>query len=333
MIIASPSFPRAAALLLAIVLVISLRGTALAQAPAANTVLISNSVTSITRAEYDAELMKLPVDLRGGFANSAKRVNDLLVRMLQQKTLATQARAAKLDAAPAAAQRIQLEVDRILAQMMVESVEAAAAAEFDANRGRYETRARESFMIDRAKYATPEMVSATHILFDTKKRSSDEAKKLALEARAKIAAGADMNKLAREISDDPSAGNNDGSLGWFAQKDMDPAFGAAAFALKNPGDLSEPVQSQFGWHVIRLDGRRPAVAPTFDQARETIMAELRKNYIDEKREAVIGAIRRDPKTEINREAVDALTPHIDPEQVRRNLEATQRAPAPAAPPK
>src|SRR4030095_8212457 len=121
--------------------------------------------------------------------------------------------------------------------------------------------------VDRKSFTTPEQVSATHILFDTKKRSSDEAKKLAQDTRAKIAAGADMGKLAKELSDDASAQNN-GALGWFAKKDMDPAFGEAAFALKNTGDVSEPVLSQFGWHIIRLDGRGPAALRTLDAGRE-----------------------------------------------------------------
>ncbi len=69
-------------------------------------VLMSNSSGKVTRAEYNAELLKLPRDLRDGFANSPRRVNDLLVRMLVQKSLAAQARTAKLDATPEARLRI-----------------------------------------------------------------------------------------------------------------------------------------------------------------------------------------------------------------------------------
>lgn len=297
---------------------------------APGTVLVSNSVVSVTRGEYDAELLKLPPNLRDGFANNPKRVTDLLTRMLVAKTLATQARNAKLDQTPQNKVRIELELDRLLSQFRIDDIEAKAEAEFEANRAKYEVRAREAFIVDKAKYATPEQVSATHILFDTRKRSSDEARKLATDTRAKILAGADMGALAREISDDPSSGNNNGSLGWFAQKEMDPAFGAAAFALKKTGDLSEPVQSQFGWHVIRLDGRRPAATPTFEQAKDTIMAEIKKAFIDDKREEAINAIRRDPSAALNREAVEALIPKVDVDQAKRALGATP--PGAGAPP-
>jgi parvulin-like peptidyl-prolyl isomerase len=138
-----------------------------------------------------------------------------------------------------------------------------------------------------------------------------------------------MGKLAKEMSDDSSAQNN-GALGWFAKKDMDPAFGEAAFALKNKGDVSEAVLSQFGWHIIRLDGKRPAVVRTFDEARETIMAELRKRHIDEKRDETVAAIRRDPKTQVNREAIDALTPRVDVDAARRGVDMTPAGSPPAA---
>ena len=317
-------------LLLVLVVAVAPAAVAFAQSAATDTVLMSNSLATVTRGDYDAELLKLPPDLRTGFADNAKRVNDLLVRMLVQKSLAAQARAAKLDATPEAGRRVQIEIDRLLSQMMIESVEAAAAAEFDANRTKYEARARELYVVDRASFATPAQVSATHILFDTKRHSSDEAKKLAQDARAKVAAGADMGKLANEVSDDPSAKANNGALGWFAQKEMDPAFGEAAFALRTTGDLSEPVLSQFGWHVIRLDGKRPAAVRSYDEARDTIISELKKRYVDEKRDEVLAAIRRDPKTQVNRDAVDALTPRIDADTIKRALGATAGGTPPAA---
>jgi alkanesulfonate monooxygenase SsuD/methylene tetrahydromethanopterin reductase-like flavin-dependent oxidoreductase (luciferase family) len=140
--------------------------------------------------------------------------------------------------------------------------------------------------------------------------------------------GADMGALAYEESDDPSAKRNNGALGWFAKKDMDPAFADAAFALKNPGDVSEPVQSEFGWHVIRLDGRRPPSVKPYDEVREVIMSELKKRQVDEKRDEAVNAIRRDPATQVNREAVSALTPRIDVDAAVRAVESPAAGPTP-----
>jgi parvulin-like peptidyl-prolyl isomerase len=174
-------------------------------------------------------------------------------------------------------------------------------------------------------------VSATHVLFDAKKRGADDAKRLAQEARAKILAGADMGKLAYEQSDDPTAKRNNGALGWFAKKDMDPAFADAAFALKNPGDVSEPVLSEFGWHVIRLDGKRPASVKPYDEVRETIMAELKKRYVDDRRDEAVNAVRRDPATQLNREAVGALSPRIDVDAAVRAVDAPTSGKPPIPP--
>ncbi len=294
------------------------------------TVLMANSFAKVTRADYDAELLKLPVDRRAGFADNPRRVNDLLTRMLVQKSLAAQARAANLDAAPDTQRRLQLEVDRFLAQVMVDNVETKAAAEFDAGQAKYEARARELYALDRSRFELPEQFTATHILFDLKKQNAETAQKLAQDTRAKIAAGGDMGKLAKELSDDPSASVNSGKLDWFATKEMDAAFGAAVASLRNPGELSAPVLSQFGWHVIRLDGRRPPGVQPYEQARVILLGELKKRHIDDRREEAIAAVRRDPKTDVNRAAVDALTPKIDIEAAKRALGLSPGA-APVAP--
>jgi hypothetical protein len=78
-----------------------------AQSP--DTVLVSNSLAKVTRAEYDAELLKLPPDLREGFANNPRRVFELLQRMLVQKSLAAQARNSGLDKRPDVKARLDFE--------------------------------------------------------------------------------------------------------------------------------------------------------------------------------------------------------------------------------
>jgi len=304
-------------------------GTAIAWAQSPDTVLLSNSYATVTRGDFDAELLRLPPDMREGFVNDARRVSDLLNRLLVQKSLAAQAHNARLDQRPDNAARLALERDKLLAAIEIDAIDAAAAAEFDANVARYEARAKELYLIDKAQFTNPPQVSATHILFDTKKHTSEEARKLAVEARAKILAGADMGELAKQVSDDPSSSQNMGALGWFSEKEMDPAFGAAAFALAKPGDLSEPVQSQFGWHIIRLDGKRPATTKTYEEARATILAELKRRQIADKRDDAIAAIRRDPQTRVNQEAVSALTPKIDLEVIRRAQEAATKTAPPA----
>ena len=302
-----------------------------AQTPASDPVLVENSAVKIRKSDYELELTRLPADIRPGFANSERRVNELLRRMLIERTLAAQARDEKLDKLPENARRVEAEIDRLHTLLKLEKVANDAGADFDARRPAYEVRARELYTIDRAKYATPEQFFASHILFETKSRSREDALKLAREARAKLVAGADFNMLARDISEDASAKRNFGKLDWFQAAEMDPAFAAGVAALKKVGDLSEPVLSSFGWHLIKLEGRRPAVQKTYEQAREQILEELKQKHINDQREAAVTKLRSDPTIKANREAIDALVIRVDPEAVRRA--AQQAAPATPAPAK
>ena len=323
-------FRHAAGVALVTALALVPHGEARSQATTDDPVLVENSTVTIRRSDYQRELERLPPEVRPGFSNSEKRINDLIRRILIERTLAAQARAEKLETRPEHAARFAMEQERLYAQLKVAEIDALAAADFDAKRAQWEARAREIYQIDGAKYSTPEQVSASHILFDTKVRTSDEARRLAAEALAKAKAGADFYVLAREVSEDRSAKSNSGQLGWFGFGEMDPAFAKAAFALTKTGELSQPVQSSFGWHVIRLDGRRPAARKPYEEVRESILAELKQKYVNDEREAAVAKLRTDPTIRANREAIDALVTRVEQDAVRRAVQ--QQAPGATAPP-
>ncbi|MGI3169712.1 foldase protein PrsA [Pseudooceanicola sp. C21-150M6] len=116
---------------------------------------------------------------------------------------------------------------------------------------------------------------AAHILVKTE----EEAKAIVEELKG----GADFAKLAQEKSTGPS-GPNGGELGWFGPGMMVAPFEEAVVAM-SPGSISEPVETQFGWHVIKLDETRLKDAPALDEVRDEIHAEVEqkivKAYIDE----------------------------------------------------
>jgi peptidyl-prolyl cis-trans isomerase C len=290
---------------------------AVAQGGGADDILVQNSLAKVTRGDYEVELLRLPPDMRAGFANSGKRVYDLLTRLLLTKSLAAEARKAGLDKDPEVQRRLALEVDRVQAGLEIARIEEEAGRSFDFRRPQLEARAREIYLVNRDKYRVPEQVSASHILFDTKKHTPEEALKLAQDTRARILAGADFNALAKEISEDPSALRNEGHLDYFDKAQMDPAFSNAAFALKNVGDVSEPVRSTFGYHLIRFEGRRPASVRPFEQVKDSILAGERAKYIDEQREAALEPLKTDPATKVNQALVDALIVKVDVEQAEK----------------
>ncbi len=114
-------------------------------------------------------------------------------------------------------------------------------------------------------FSTPEQRRASHILiaFGADK---DAAKKKADDLYAKIKAGADFAELAKANSDDPGSKNKGGDLGLVKHGMMVPKFESALFALNKAGEVSEPVQTEFGWHLIKLDELKAAQTTPFDDA-------------------------------------------------------------------
>jgi peptidyl-prolyl cis-trans isomerase C len=135
-------------------------------------------------------------------------------------------------------------------------------------------------------FKSPEQVKARHILIQVPKGASDEEKKKlkekADEVLGKVKAGEDFAKLAAEFSDDPGTKSKGGDLGFFSKGSMVPAFEQAAFSLK-PGEVSELVETEFGFHVIKVDEKKEAVAEPF----ETIKEKVTKQVLREKQEAKV----------------------------------------------
>jgi len=153
--------------------------------------------------------------------------------------------------------------ERVRAQYLVLSAETLGkrqpVSEADL-KAAYEARA--------AQYRVAEQRRASHILVKTEA----EAKKLAAEARRSPGSFAE---LARKHSEDSGSAAAGGDLGFFSRGMMVPAFEEAAFRMQE-GEISDPVKSDFGWHVIRLTGVRPAQARPFAEVRAELAAELER---------------------------------------------------------
>lgn len=124
--------------------------------------------------------------------------------------------------------------------------------------------------------------SAAHILV------ADEAK--AKELKAQIDGGADFAELAKANSTDTGSAVNGGDLGWFGPGMMVKPFEDAVVALK-PGEVSAPVKSDFGWHIIKLAETRVAAKPALDAVRQDLAAELEQKVVTEHIEKLTAAAK------------------------------------------
>lgn len=131
-----------------------------------------------------------------------------------------------------------------------------------------------------AYYTAPETVHARHILIPINMGASEE------QAKEKIAAltreleqGKDFATLAKEYSADEGSAKNGGDLGWFIRGQMVPEFEQAAFDLKKPDEISGPVRTQFGYHIIQLIAKKPQEQRSFEEMKSLVAEQYQKEKV------------------------------------------------------
>lgn len=274
-------------------------------AMSAEQILVESNQAKITSLDFEVEIQRIPAEYRDEFLSSKVRIRKTLESLLVNKTLAEQARKAGIDSEPLIKKRLELAADKILSQEQADrSVEALKLPSFEA-------RARELYKINAEQYTLPEKVHASHILVDSKGRADEEALKRAQEIRAKALEGKPFEVLAQEYSDDPSAKENKGDLGFFEAGNMVKPFSDAAFAMSMPGEISEPVKTNFGYHIIRFHEKQARKLRPFDEVKTEIMNGLRDKFIAEYRLELTGKITSDPSLKLYTEAVDRYFVNLD----------------------
>ena len=136
----------------------------------------------------------------------------------------------------------------------------------------------EYYETSKERFSTPGRRHVQHILIsikDDEAAATAKAKQVYERARK----GEDFAALAREFSDDTGSRENGGDLGWALRSDFVPAFGDAVWSMK-PGEIREPVRSEFGWHVIRLVEAEPDSAKSFEEVRAQIEPELKRAEVE-----------------------------------------------------
>ena len=130
------------------------------------------------------------------------------------------------------------------------------------------------------QYSTPDEVHARHILLNTAGKDEAAVRKQAEELLAQVKGGADFAALAQKVSEDQGSKANGGDLGFFGRGRMVPEFENAAFAME-PGQISDLVKSQFGFHIIKVEEKRAATTQTLDQVRPQIQQTLTMQIADQ----------------------------------------------------
>lgn len=221
----------------------------------------------------------------------------LIEYLIENQLFSEAAEADKLAAGAAFEERMQYWRRRALRDLYFDKAVKGGVAEAEAKK----------FYDDQVKAIKPEEeVHARHILV--------EKKELAVELADKVKKGGDFAALAKEHSKDPGSKEQGGDLGFFGKGQMVPAFEDAAFKLTKD-QVSEPIETQFGWHVIKVDELRVRPVPGFDAVKERIIASLTQQKAQQ--------VGTDLRTKAKIEYLDA--------DIKKQIEAEKIAPPAAAP--
>lgn len=226
----------------------------------------------------------------------------LLEELIQRELLIQQALQKQLDKSPDVLERLNTVRNSLLSQAALQDYLKANPVTDEEIKTEYDTK----------MASAGSEYKARHILVKTE----DEAKKIIAE----LDKGGDFSALAKKLSIDPM-GSEGGDLGWFTADRMVPPFSEAVVALENGKYSKQPVQTQFGWHVILREESRALTPPPFDSIKEQIRPMLQR----QKAQAMIEGLRKAAKVEI------LLPPAPKSEAAPAPAEAGTSEPAAAAP--
>jgi len=270
-----------------------------AGAPGDDPVVARVNGTALHRSEVINGMRGLPPQVQQ--QQPAEKLYAYVLDNLIATTMLSQAaHKAKVQDEPEVKRRLAMLEDQIIAQSYVEKLVEKSATDA-VLKARYDKFVKE---------APPrEEVHARHILL-----ASEADAKAVIEELKK---GGDFAKLAQEKSTDPAGKTSGGDLGYFTKEEMVPDFADAAFKLKLGEVTQVPVHTQFGWHVIKLEDRRAAKPPTFDQLKPQLVRDVGREVFEKK----LNELKTAAKIEVFN--ADGSKPGAPP--------PTANAPAPAAP--
>ncbi|MFT3732516.1 MAG: peptidylprolyl isomerase [Hyphomicrobium sp.] len=237
------------------ILTFALAGAALPLAASAEDKVIATiDGKPITEGDLAVAESEIGSDM-GTMPGPQKRVS-LLEFLIDNQLFAEAAESEKLDQGADFQTRLAYLKRRALRELYFDKVIKSSVTEDEARK----------IYDEQVKLLKPEEeVSARHILVDTE----EQAKAL----KEKIDKGADFAQLAKENSKDPGSKDDGGNLGYFGHGQMVPQFEDVVFKLQK-GQVSDPVKTQFGWHLVKLEDRRTKQPPAFDVVKDRIMQSL-----------------------------------------------------------
>ncbi len=239
-----------------------------------------------------------PVDAQIKLLNNKTQLNEQLEQLYLRKVLAEMAVNEGLDKQGLNAERLEAIRNEALYLLKLDALRKS-------NKKDYTKYAQQLYLVNQAEYSGAARVDAAHILISTKTLSDAEALAKAQEIRQQLMQGANFNELALKESDDKTVKKNKGEMGAFTSEQMVKPFSDAVFAMQ-VGEISEPVKTKYGYHLIKLNKIILAGVKPFDEVKAGIINKLEVKDWETARTAFFAQIVKENEMQIEELAVDAF---------------------------
>jgi len=183
----------------------------------------------------------------------------------------------------------QLPEQRDVQLILIEESSVSASATIP------ESQLRQAYASQLDRFQTEERVRVRHILFDTTNKTDEEkqqAEQKAEEVLQQLRDGADFEELAREYSEDVGTAASGGELGWVTRGQLVSSFASAAFALA-PGQISDVVATEYGYHIIQLEEKQGAQVQSFEEVRGQLEQELSRQFVYDRMQDLADTVERE----------------------------------------
>ena len=282
-------------------------------------VLVEDGKARVTALDFEGNMLRVPEEHRAAFRVSYDRVVAVVDNIFVARSVAEKARDAGLDKDPAVQARIRQLEDGFLADLYMQKLEK------DLGNPDLLQRAREIYTADKEKYRTDEEAHIQQILVGMTCRTRDAALELARRAAEEVRSGKDFLEVAARYSDAGDKAPKGGDVPSGPLKKLVEPVREAVEKMK-PGEVSEPVESQFGIHVVKLIDRKPGVQKPFEAVRGEIIATERESMRRKRMDEVVLAVRNSKTVITNKDNVQKLVaPGIDLNELTERARAANKS--------
>jgi peptidyl-prolyl cis-trans isomerase C len=285
---------------------------------APETPLITSPSVTVDAADFEGNMLRIPEKYRAEVRMSYDRVATIVDNIFVTRTLADRARELGLDKDPAIQRRLRQLQDGLLADLYMQKREKEAVA-ID-----LEQRARELFKARESEMKTPELVYVQHILINLNGRTRDTALERAKKVVQDAKGGEDFLALAAKYSDDR---RNGGDLGYSSPTSFVEPVRKAIDTMKTKGEISEPIESESGYHIVKFVERKSPRPVKFEETRKKLIEAERERIQKGRIEGTVQEVRNAPDVTIHRANVEALVLPFDAAKMKAAQDAAEDAPA------